>query len=317
MPPPISSSPRELFHLSLSPLLISHSNVANHFPDLLASIIVRAYHTSLPGEISQKWKVKSEGQSSLLARLLVRYERSCRRNLRLFLSLLLFDFLRSLGTMNPALQKFILHNLQPLVLGALFLLGLTLWRYPFSFVGVGVLLLLGLVPYVFRTRKEQGQDTKSEEGGTDLGRVPVSACAAIGVMDALGSNLLDGCSEEEQTSASRRGGLSCLIPVRGLVDLRRGAVAPLSGDSFFEEKDKRDSNCYGDSDNPERRGGVLLEWSSDLENLTNLIQQLQDDEEVSDCESVWDIRGDDSSSSIEMSQSSSSSFSTDSSSSSL
>jgi hypothetical protein len=68
---------------------------------------------------------------------------------------LLFALLQQLGSMSPSLQRVLIHLLQPIVLGALFYLGVVLSDHPLSFIGVGV-LCLGLVAYIANLiRKER------------------------------------------------------------------------------------------------------------------------------------------------------------------
>jgi hypothetical protein len=301
MPPPTSSSPRESFPFFLvdpllTPLLcLLRSNVANHFPNLLASIIVRSYHTPLPGELSQKWK--NEQSSTLITRLLSRYDRTCQRNLRLFLSLLVIDFLHSLGSIDPGLQKFILHNLQPLVLGALFLFGLTLWRYPLSFIGVGILLLLGFGSLLYRSQEQKGEE-KDGLSAPERGRT-LSSCEKNGQQDVQ-------TSEKQERSAglllsvssSLSPSPSCsLIPVSPIPrltnHLRRDAVAPLDDEGVlgFDLQERGKSNNHGEDDG--ESWNAESGWSSDLEKLMNSDEEDDDEWRSENSDSVWDIRGDD------------------------
>lgn len=121
-------------------------NVAHYYPKTLSSIIVRSYHTSSPGELSRKWKSSSRGL--LLFPFLA--SPSSRRIRRFTVSALLYGFLQQIGALSPSFQRVLIHILQPVVLGALFYLGMILSEHPLSFIGVGV-ICLGLVIYIVNT----------------------------------------------------------------------------------------------------------------------------------------------------------------------
>jgi hypothetical protein len=150
-----SSLTHSLF-LFLSPTW--NRNVAHRFPHLLSSLIVRSFHTSRPGELSWKWH---QGRNETLwTRMTSQYE-ACHRSLTLFASFFVLQLLRNLGAMDPGLQRFILHNIQPLILGALFLLGVTLSKYPISFAGIGLLIVMGSAYAIFIFhKKDLGQSQR-------------------------------------------------------------------------------------------------------------------------------------------------------------
>jgi hypothetical protein len=205
---------------------------------------------------------------------------------RLFVSLVVLDCLRSLGAVNPALQKFIVHNLQPLVLGALFLFGMILAQHPYSFIGVAMLLLLVGVWSFFSSSSEEAvasatihAEKKDEESSRD--QTPTS--------------------ETDTLLSPRRVGVS-VFHEAGFVDLRRDAV--LLGElevnaSQLQSQDDGGVHVHGD-----RRGGVQLEPPT----LGEESDRDRESEEGSDSDSasgsgsgcgssdsVWDINGGDSS----------------------
>jgi hypothetical protein len=64
--------------------------------------------------------------------------------------------------MSPTLQRLILHLLQPVVYGGLFLLGFIMRRYPLSFLGLAVLLLVvfGLIARALRRDRLEKEENE-------------------------------------------------------------------------------------------------------------------------------------------------------------
>lgn len=258
--------PREFIFSLMSFYFISR-NVADRFPHLLASLIVRSYHSTRPGEISKKWTASKE-PLPLFSRL-ASYYHNCRKDIRLFLSLVILNFMQSLGAMNPALQKFILHNLQPLLLGSLFLLGLVLVAHPLAFAGVGLILLVGVAYLIFSYYTAPPEET------------PIFNSPLISP-----SNIT---LDPSDSSFDRRGGITS-APSNVLVELRRGAV--LLG-SEIETKElspteEESSHLPPKQVDIQRRGGVQLNWDV----LDDLLSSSDEDEDSHSSDSIWNILND-------------------------
>jgi hypothetical protein len=233
---------------------------------------------------------------------MARYK-SCGRDVRLFVSLVVLDCLRGLGAVNPALQKFIVHNLQPLVLGALFLFGMILAQHPYSFIGVAVLLLLVGVWSFFSSSSREVAD------GTAAASVPSTTTTVMKKGEVESKERAEEKVQEssrEQTppsfpSSPRRVGVS-VSHETGLVDLRRGAVLLGEFDvNASQSQDEGGVHVHGD-----RRGGVQLEPPTLCEESDRSIDRESEgdsegdssdsDRSVSGCgssDSVWDINGGD------------------------
>jgi hypothetical protein len=65
--------------------------------------------------------------------------------------------------MSPVLQRLILQMVQPMVFGGLFLVGMMMTRYPLSFLGAGVVVLLLVVSIARAVWKDQQENLQNEE----------------------------------------------------------------------------------------------------------------------------------------------------------
>ena len=162
---PISLFPRSSF-LSHSTSPPSHDwtrNVANYFPHSLASTLVLSYQSSLPGEIAYKWKSHRQSFATQLFHSFFSSPQSPNRHIRRFtLSSLVLTLFQQLGSLSPTLQRLILHIIQPMICGGLFLLGYLMNRYPLSFIALGV-LLIGFFSLLFRALWNDHLEKKENE----------------------------------------------------------------------------------------------------------------------------------------------------------
>ena len=106
-------------------------NVARYYPNTLASLIVRSYHSFSPGEIANQWKSNPSNYHSYFKSKISNWLSQRNRMKRLTILGIFILFLQRLGAYSPALQKFILHLLQPLVLGGICFIGYQLSKDPF------------------------------------------------------------------------------------------------------------------------------------------------------------------------------------------
>lgn len=138
------------------------SNLANHFPTSMASMIVLSYNSKSPGELSHKWK--NDNQPQLATRVFHWFSpsTSSRQRVRRYtLTALIIASLQSLGSMSPTLQRLMIHIIQPVVFGGILLLGLLMKDHPLSFLGAGVLVVLVLF-YVIRSIKQDQLEREME-----------------------------------------------------------------------------------------------------------------------------------------------------------
>ncbi|KAJ1431424.1 hypothetical protein B484DRAFT_42826 [Ochromonadaceae sp. CCMP2298] len=119
------------FFLHAPDYLFVSTGVAKSFPGLMESILVQAYSSHLPGELSQKWQVGA------LAR---QRRRLLMRNTTLLAGLL--STLQYLGTAPFILHRMFIRFLQPFVFSALVLCYLLLTASPILLGGFCALLAL-------------------------------------------------------------------------------------------------------------------------------------------------------------------------------
>jgi hypothetical protein len=141
-------------------------NVANYFPQTLASTIVLSYQTSLPGEISHKWKSHHDSFATQIFHFFSSSSSppppSSRRVRRFTLTAVVLNLLQQLGSLSPTLQRLILHTIQPMICGGLFLLGYLMNRHPLSFIALGV-VIIGFVVLILRAVWKDYLEKKENE----------------------------------------------------------------------------------------------------------------------------------------------------------
>jgi hypothetical protein len=101
---PILDAPRYLF---LS------TRLAERFPDLLESVIVRSYHSYSPGELGRKWKISHGSTFVSSERGEVRVGSRVRR---MTFTGVLVGLLQYLGSVSISVQRFFIHALQPVIM---------------------------------------------------------------------------------------------------------------------------------------------------------------------------------------------------------
>lgn len=117
------------------------TNIANSFPQSIASIIVQSHHCYLPGGISHKWLNNNNNNNN-------QSQNKKRNRIKYFtLTSIFITFLQQLGSMNSFLQKMIIHILQPIVLMLLLGLKVLFDSYPYLFYCLLFLIIL-LIGYV-------------------------------------------------------------------------------------------------------------------------------------------------------------------------
>lgn len=125
-------------------------------------MIVRSYHTSLPGEISRKWK----SSSGIITNLFLNQVPTTRRVRHFTFTSILFTLLQQLGSISPSIQRIILHILQPLILSALYFISVILRDHPYSLIGVGIIFIVGfiyIISSIYKDRVELEEDKKHQE----------------------------------------------------------------------------------------------------------------------------------------------------------
>lgn len=141
--------------------LFVSTRLANAFPNLLESMVVRSYFTYSPGELSKKWKISHFSLSSPLSRM----SWSQGRVRRFTVTALTTALLQYLGALSPTLQRVMIHSMQPLVLSAMYFVFDLMLRNPFYFLPFGALVFY--VGYrIFEEKYRRG--TLEVEGANEI-----------------------------------------------------------------------------------------------------------------------------------------------------
>jgi hypothetical protein len=112
------------------------TNLASHFPHLLESVIVQAYHSRSPGPYADIWKFGRD----------VNYTESSwwsgnHRGKKFVLSTAIIAVFQRIGALSPVIQRLLIHGAQPLLVSAIFFLWLILYRNPAWWALPGALIL--------------------------------------------------------------------------------------------------------------------------------------------------------------------------------
>lgn len=161
---PILDAPRYLF---------VSTRLAEKFPNLLESVIVRSYHSYSPGELSRKWRISHGSASIDFDSSSIRFGSRARR---VTFTGLLVGLLQYLGSASISVQRFFIHALQPAMMaGLVFFIGLILsdpWY---------LLLFVPLLVYeVYRIWEQYSADHEKDEdddGGRDNAITPLPEMA--------------------------------------------------------------------------------------------------------------------------------------------
>jgi hypothetical protein len=138
--PIILDAPRYLF---------VSTNVSQRFPHLLESVIIQSYHTCSPPDHSTPWSRAHSSLSSSSSFWWTRGSKS--RAAKSFLTSLMQQF----GSTSPALQRFLIHLMQPLLVSSLVFLWAFLFNHPEWFSLLGLVLVVGLSVLIVRQRRQQ------------------------------------------------------------------------------------------------------------------------------------------------------------------
>jgi hypothetical protein len=134
--PIILDAPRYLF---------VSTNVSKRFPHLLESVIIQSYHTCSPPDHSTPWSRLPSSSGFWWTR------GSKSRAAKSFLTSLMQQF----GSTSPALQRFLIHLMQPLLVSSLVFLWAFLFNHPEWFSLLGLVLVVGLSVLIVRQRRQQ------------------------------------------------------------------------------------------------------------------------------------------------------------------
>lgn len=125
--------------LDVPKYLFVSTNLAEKFPNMLESMIIRSYHYHLPGELQKKWHVNTD-RDSVIVRFL--------RNFSIFA--MTISILQWVGSSPSSLQRAVIHTVNPLLFGGIIILLLFLFNNPIYLTVVAGLVFYKLLQYGVR-----------------------------------------------------------------------------------------------------------------------------------------------------------------------
>ncbi len=121
--------------LNVPNYLYVSTNVAQQFPTIMESVLIRSYQTCWPGQMSDKWKytprnIWLDGEDSLGA-ILRRWS----------VVALLMHTLQYIGSMPPSLERITIHSIQPLIVCVIVIVWMKLKHNPLWWIAIGVVVI--------------------------------------------------------------------------------------------------------------------------------------------------------------------------------
>ena len=200
--------PGEELLLNAPEYLFVSTQLANAFPHLLDSMVVRSYFSFSPGELSKKWRISHFSMSSPLS--VWSWTRG--RVRRFTVTALTTAILQYLGACSPTFQRVFIHSMQPLVLSGFYFLLDLLFRQPLFFLPFGSLVLYLLYRVVegeYRRRSYEETEKGHHEihpilTPTQENEEPQSSSTPVVMCDLIGGD--EKPNEGKETSDLSSGG---------------------------------------------------------------------------------------------------------------
>jgi hypothetical protein len=150
--------------------LFVSTNVAEKYPDMLESVLIRSYHSCWPGCYSSKWKFDHFSGASLLL--------SSGRGgggglsggfLRGFsVTVILISLLKEFGASAPVIQRLLLHSIQPLCVAAIFFVGSVFLLRPLYWLTLVPVLVYAVYSYRHYRWQVSQDEAGDGEGEGDI-----------------------------------------------------------------------------------------------------------------------------------------------------
>ena len=144
--------------------LFVSTNVAEKYPDMLESVLIRSYHSCWPGPYSAKWKFDHFSGAGVLVSsgrggggLLDGFTRG------FSVSVILISLLKEFGASSPVIQRLLLHSVQPLLVAAIFYVGSVFLLQPLYW-----LLLIPLLAYLVHSYRQYRWQVSQDNAGSDV-----------------------------------------------------------------------------------------------------------------------------------------------------
>jgi hypothetical protein len=161
----LSSSSSSNVLLDAPRYLFVSTNVAEKYPDMLESVLIRSYHSCWPGSYSAKWKFDHFSGASLLLSggrgaggggLFGGFFRG------FSVTMILISLLKEFGASSPVLQRLLLHSVQPLLVAAIFFVGSVFLLRPLYW-----LTLVPVLVYAVHSYRQYRWQLSQDNAGTE------------------------------------------------------------------------------------------------------------------------------------------------------
>jgi hypothetical protein len=168
--------------------LFVSTQIANAFPSLLESMVVRSYFSWSPGELSKKWRISHFSISSPLSR----WSWSRSRVRRFTVTALTTMIMQYLGAFSPTFQRVLIHSLQPLVLSGMYFVFDVLVRHPLYFIPFVVVFVF----VMYRSLLDEYRRRSGEMEDASKVIHPISESLANEHQESFSSSVVAGTAGE-------------------------------------------------------------------------------------------------------------------------
>lgn len=205
--------PSENVILDVPHYLYVSTNVAKTYPDLLESCLIQSYHTIYPGEMGKKWRI---------SHMFLSGESTWSRITKFSLTSVMLAGLQKLGASSPALQRILIHSLQPFALSGIVVLGVFIMAQPL--LVIPLIVVVGYSAYkCYKGHKRMKASEivpMKEEGGE--GRTPTDSIQLDeDIPLTKGNKLIPVQEKENAASADSASSVEMRVP-KMVVDVESG-----------------------------------------------------------------------------------------------
>jgi hypothetical protein len=136
--------------------------VAERYPDMLESVLIRSYHTFWPGSYATQWRFDHFSVLSGGGGVSPGFLRS------MSVTVILISLLKEFGASSPVIQRLLLHSLQPLLVAAILYVGSIFLLHPLYWLTLVPVVAYGVHHYR-KYRWEVSQDDQGKDNdGTEI-----------------------------------------------------------------------------------------------------------------------------------------------------
>lgn len=125
------------------------TNVAKHFPNLVESVIIRSYHTYLPGELRRTWGKGNIRHGNTFAARFIR---------AFAIASMLVNLVKGFAMLPGEVQRLFVHAIQPLIVSSFVLMVVLIDKHPMF--AIFPIIILGMGTYVLYRELHREQQRK-------------------------------------------------------------------------------------------------------------------------------------------------------------